>query len=100
MIQATLRQIDAKPWEQRAVSDPRPPTRYEVLVDGVRIGEVYTHSSESWDRSPNGKVRTRFRGYSRTWRALSADGALVASFADTRHRAVEKLLAAVVSTTS
>ncbi len=93
MSKVTLRRIEAQEWNQRAVSDTRTPTRYEVLVDDVKVGEVFTRSSESWDRSRNGKIRTRFRGYSRVWRATSLDGTLVASFSDTRQHAVSKLLA-------
>ncbi len=92
---ADLRRIPAQEWKQRAASDPRPPTRYEVLVDGAKVGEVYSYSRESWDRSRSGKIRTRFRGYSRMWRATSLDGTLVASFSDTRRDAVRKLLASL-----
>ncbi len=88
-----LLQIPANTYGQRPPGDPKTPTRYEVLVDNVKIGEVYSYSTESWDRSRNGKIRTRFRGYSRTWRAVTLDGMLVVPFAHSRQRAVEKLLA-------
>lgn len=94
MSQVTLRKIAPQKWRQRPVSDERTPTRYEVLVDGTKIGEVYSYSSESWDTNRSGKIRTRFRGYSRMWRAAALDGTLVSSFSDTRQHAVKKLLTA------
>lgn len=62
----TFQRIEAHSW-QHAVSDKKhKPTRYEVLRDGVKIGEVSSHSEESWQTS--GRIRTRFLGYSRDWR--------------------------------
>lgn len=92
MSQVALRKIAPRKWGQHAVSDTRTPTRYEVLVDGTKIGEVYSYSSASWDKSRNGKIRTRFRGYSRMWRATDMTGTLVTSFSGTRQHAVGKLL--------
>lgn len=75
---------------QHAVSDKRRPTRYEVYVNGVKIGEVYSHSDESWD--VHGRIRTRMRGYSRSWRARVDGRDVVRYGAYTRQRAVEKLV--------
>lgn len=90
MVAVTLRQIEAKSY-QHAVSDRRKPSRYEVLVDGVVVGEVATCSSESWDRSPNGRIHTRMRGYTRGWSG-DIDGRRVVAWAYSRRRAVEQLV--------
>jgi hypothetical protein len=50
---------------QHTASDRKDATRYAVLVNGVKIGEVGSHSEESW--ADNGRLRTRKLGYHRSW---------------------------------
>lgn len=85
-----FRQIEAQPWRM-AVSDKRKATAYEVSVDGVVIGTVHSRSVESWDKNKSGKVRTRFRGYSRTWVAIDTKGFDVTRWMWTRRGAAESL---------
>lgn len=87
-----LEKIEAKPYEQRAVSDRKAPTRYAVYDDAVKLGEVGSYSQESWDTTPNGRIRTRMRGYTRTWKVWDASGRVVYRYSSTRERAVAELL--------
>lgn len=59
-----LEQIDAH-GVGHAYSDKKEPTRYAVYVGKTKIGEVASHSEESWASS--GRIRYRMRGYSRCW---------------------------------
>lgn len=86
-----MKKITARTYDH-APGDSRPATRYEVSVSGIKVGEVYSRSTESWDLSPNGKIRTHFRGYSRTWGALAVNNAQVTRTASSRQRAVADLL--------
>lgn len=42
---------------------------YDVYADGLLVGHVELHRSESWTTTHTG-VRVHFRGYSSTWRAV------------------------------
>jgi hypothetical protein len=91
-----LRQVPAQPG-QNVSSDRRTPTRYEVRADGVKIGTVYSKSKESWDTTSNGRIRTRMRGYSRTWGAVApaSDGRSPVRLGEwyySRKRAVDALV--------
>lgn len=87
----TIGRTEPRPYEQRAVSDRKTPTRYEVFADGVKIGEVGSYSEESWDKSPNGRIRTRMRGYARSWKAWGLDHRPVGYHHWTRQQAIEAL---------
>lgn len=88
----SLRKVEARSY-QHAVNDKRAPTRYEVSVDGVPVGEVWSRSTESWETT--GRIRTRMAGFSRYWTAQSLPGVpLFASrYNGTRAAAVARLVA-------
>jgi hypothetical protein len=50
-----------------ARGDHQKGARYNVLIDGVVIGQVSKHSEESWLKS--GRIKTTMIGYSRWWEA-------------------------------
>lgn len=60
----TVEKIEAQQF-QHARTDTKTATRWAILVDGVKIGEVGSHSEESWATS--GRLRTRKLGYNRNW---------------------------------
>jgi hypothetical protein len=86
----SLTQVNARPTH--AVGDPRSPTRYQVCANDEAVGYVFSRSSESWGTSSNGRIRTTFRGYSRSWGADYVDGTLVTKWACSRRRAVKDLI--------
>jgi hypothetical protein len=67
-------------------------TRYEVVVDGETIGEVYT-AEVSHDRKPRGSRIVTSRTYSDRWFAQDTDHRRVGgTWRDTRKLATELLL--------
>ena len=91
-----LQQIPARSY-QHAVGDKRRPTRYAVLVDGEKVGEVFSRSRDSW-RVNGRRIRAGFRGFTRGWQAEDIRGNWIGSHRilfDTRAEAVEELLQAV-----
>lgn len=91
-MKTELQQIEAQPGQQD-IGDKRKPTRYAVLLDGAKVGEVFPKSRESWGKDAAGRVRTTFRGYSRYWQAVDANGRVVIGWAYSRERAVQELVA-------
>lgn len=87
-----LEKIAARPYEQRPATDSREPTRYAVYDGAEKLGEVGTYSRESWATTPNGRIRTRMRGYIRTWRSWDASGRPLSRYSSSRERAVAELL--------
>jgi hypothetical protein len=79
-----------------APGDKQKGARYEVLVDGVVIGEVTKHSDEAWRTS--GRIATSFIGFRRHWEAKLADvpyrEATVGYRHYTRQSAIDELVAA------
>lgn len=90
-MEITIKPTEPRLYEQRPATDRKTPTRYEVFADGEKIGEVGTHSAESWDLSPNGRIRTRMRGYTRTWKAWGLDHRPVGFKHWTRQKAIDAL---------
>lgn len=62
----TLNQIEAQSYQQ-AVDDTRKPTRYEVLVDGIKVGEVWTQSNPSYRANRGSRLLGARNGFSREW---------------------------------
>lgn len=96
----TFKKIDAQ-GANHAVGDPKPPTRYEVYVGDVKIGEVASCSEESWATS--GRIRTRMLGYNRSWRGTLTGETYISwrradGWASTRQWAAEELLRAYRAT--
>lgn len=60
----TVKKIEATEF-QHARTDKKVASRYAVLIDGVVIGYVASHSEESWATS--GRIRTRMIGFKRSW---------------------------------
>lgn len=86
-----LERLEPHSW-QHALRDRKPATRWRVLLDGKPIGEVSSHSEESWATNASGRIRTRMRGYARTWHAQANPNTVVTRVAYNRTRAIRDLV--------
>lgn len=82
---------------QHDVDDAKEPTCYEVLVDGVKVGEVFTRSKRNRYASKNSRFLGRTNGFTRSWHCMLVGSRFPLShtYASTRAKAVEALLTAV-----